>query len=141
MYIKTNPEEYAKEMNMTIEQAEVRCNYFEKLEKKLIESKKCPVCGEYTLEEGFEENEDYIYCDNDEVEKEKENGEKFFTSCDFIDENTGKYLFVFEINYDVVAVAAETIKDIKDSEEVTRFLGGTWEEFVERQNKILLENK
>lgn len=142
MSIYNNPKQYAETTFMTLEQAKVRCNYYNKLEKLIYEAKKCPKCGEHTLEiesgcyeEGYS---DYVYCGNDNIKTVDGDGEDFFDECDFTSDVRKEFEPISHW-YDFDVVLAFSIDIKKDGLLVTeKNIGCSWNEFVEKENKELI---
>lgn len=141
MSVYDSVEKYATELNMSIEQAEIRLAYFKKVREEMKHSRKCPKCHKYTLE--FEGGEwesgikDWVYCANDEIEKIDDEGNKFLDECDFTDDVRKEHLFAFHHDFDVVLMMSCGL-DIHDDEAVLHLIGETWSEFVNKDTKTLL---
>lgn len=133
-------EKYSKKLNMSVEQAKVRLDYFSKVKVEIEESRKCPKCGQYTLV--FEGGEwecgisDYIYCENDKIEKVDEEGDLFYDECDFNDDVKSEYLFAFNNDFDVVLMMSCGL-DINDNQDVLNAVGLSWDEFVKKDTENL----
>lgn len=141
MSIYNNSEEYAKRTFMSLEQAEIRCEYFRKLQQKMYESKKCPKCGQHTLEiEGgsYEEGtKDYVYCENDKVSEIDEDGEKYLADCDYTSDVDKEHEPISQW-YDFDEVLALVIDfDRNDKKEVEEHIGCSWDKFIDTSNKKL----
>lgn len=140
MSIYDNPEQYAKEARTTLEQAEVRCAHFKQLAEKMEEIKKCPKCGARTLElEGgsYEEGiKEYVYCENDEVKEiDEEDGEEYFTECQFTSPITKEYQALDSYyDFDIVLEFASEIDEL-GLETIEKRIGLSWHEFVEKENQ------
>ena len=143
MSIYDSVEGYAKELNMSIEQAKIRVEYFTRVKVEMNETRKCPKCHQYTLAvEGGEWEagvSDWIYCDNDEIEKTTEDGHKYFDGCDFTDDVENKYLFAFEHDFDAVLMMSCGL-DIHNEQEVLNAIGCSWQEFVERDTNDFVQS-
>lgn len=143
MSIYQSVEEYAKQTNITKEQAKIRCDYYLALQKKADEKRVCPECKQATLvhESGCSEGGygDYIYCENDKVPY-VEDGEEGMTDCEFTTNDTGEYEEIMSYyDFDVVLAMAHDIERLKQDEmEVTVSLGQNWQMFVERENQRIL---
>lgn len=138
MSIYNNPELYAKEANITLEQAEIRCTYFRKLEELNYLAKKCPSCGQHTLtfEEGsYEEGYgSYIYCDNDKL-IQTENGEEYESDCEFTSDVEKSYEAICDVrDLDVVLMFGFDMQK-SDIKEFEAMVGCKWSEFVENNTK------
>lgn len=123
---------------MTLEQAKKRCEYFKKLHEQIHEAKKCPKCGEHTLEvEGgsYEENiKPYIYCSNDKV-KVVDGQEEYEDDCDYSSEITKEYEFLNTYcDFDVIlAFVVDLERD--GFERTEKNIGCSWKEFIEKESK------
>ncbi len=143
MSIYDNPQNYAEEASITIEQATLRCKYFKELEAKIHEARKCPRCGEYTLEfEGgsYEENyRDYVYCTNENI-PDNENGEGYYVDCDFTSEIIDQFeLLSTGYNFDVVLCFGMNIKS-QGLQKVEKEIGCPWSKFVDKNNLAVCLN-
>lgn len=132
MNIYESPEEYAETVNISLEQAKIRCEHFLAIQKEIHESLKCPKCGQHTLE--FEGGEwevgvkDYVYCSNDKISTVDEEGDEFMEECDFTDDVKPQYKFYGMHDFDEVLY-------MHSQSELT--LGCTWAKFVEDAMKRL----
>lgn len=141
MSIYNNPEVYAKKTLMTTEQAIIRCEHFKKLQQVMYEAKKCPKCRQHTLEiEGgsYEEGtQDYVYCENDKVTVNDEDGEEYLTDCDFTSDVEKEFEPISHwYDFDVVLAFSDNLeRDGKDKAEI--YIGSSWEEFVNASNEKL----
>lgn len=140
MSVYDSTEKYATELNMSIEQAEIRLAYFEKVSEEMKQSRKCPKCQQLTLNvEGGEWESgvrDWVYCANDKIETTDEEGEKIFEECDFTDDVNKEYLFAFHHDFDAVLMMACGL-DIHDEKAVFNHIGETWSEFVKKDTETL----
>jgi len=143
LFIYDNAEEYAKQTFTTLEQAKIRCDHYKKLQEQQHQAKKCPKCGQHTLEfetgcyeEGYG---DYIYCENEKVEKViDEDGEEFYKECDFTSKVTKNFEPIHHW-WDFDEVLAFSIDIERDGkEEIEKQIGCTWTQFVENANKELI---
>lgn len=137
MSIYNNPEMYAKETHITLEQAEIRCAHFRKLEELSYIAKKCPSCGQHTLvyEEGsYEEGySSYVYCENDKLNI-IEDGEEYESDCEFTSNVTKPYEAIRGVgDLDIVLMFAFDLQ--KNIKAVERMVGCQWSEFVENNTK------
>ncbi len=143
MSIYDSVEGYAKELNMSVEQAKIRIDHFSKTKAEMKESMKCPKCQQYTLAVEHGEWEagvsSWIYCENDKIEKVDEEGDKYFDECDFTDDVENKYLFAFEHDFDVVLMMSCSV-DITNEQEVLSYIGSSWNDFVEKDTESLLQS-
>lgn len=142
MSIYESAEKYAEELNMSVEQAKIRLDYFLKVKEDMRATRKCPKCGQHTLAvEGGEWESgvsDWVYCGNDKIETRDENGDNYFEECDFTDAVKKEYLFAFEIDFDAVLMMSCSL-DINNRQEVLNVIGMPWKEFVEKDTKNLFE--
>lgn len=135
---------YAKQTNITEEQAKIRCDYFLALQKKAEAKRVCPECKQGTLvfEGGCMEmgHGDYIYCENDKVPYKDECGEEVMGDCEFTTNDTGEYEEIMPYtDFDVVLAMALDIERLKQDEiEVEIALGQNWHQFVEKENQEIL---
>lgn len=141
MSIYNNTEEYAKQTFMSLEQSEIRCKYFRKIQQKMHESKRCSKCGQHTLEiesGSYEEGtQDFVYCENDKVSVIDEYGEKYLTDCDFTSDVDKEYEPVNHW-YDFDEVLAFSIDfESNGKEMVEKHIGCSWDEFINESNKKL----
>lgn len=143
MSIYESAEKYAEHLNMSLEQATIRLEYFSKVKEEMKETRKCPKCKQYTLAvEGGEWESgisDWIYCENDKIEMMDEEGEKYFGECDFTDGVKKEYLFAFDHDFDAVLMMSCSL-DINDEEAVENYIGSTWPEFVKRDTESLISS-
>ncbi len=146
MSIYDNPQEYANKAYITLEQAKIRCKHFKKIEEEINETRKCPKCGEYTLEfEGgsYEEGySDFIYCTNEvrQIDEDCDGCdvcEGCFVECEFTSNVTGQFEPLSDgYNFDIVLYFSFQIKEC-GIEEVEKQIGGSWPQFVDRDNSTL----
>lgn len=143
MSVYDSAEKYAEHLNMTLEQAKVRLEYFSKVKEEMKATRKCPKCGEYSLAvEGGEWEcgvPDWVYCANDKIEKIDEEGDKYFDECDFTDDVESKYLFAFEHDFDAVLMMSCGL-DINNEQEVLNAIGCSWNEFVEKDTNDFVQS-
>lgn len=143
MSVYETAEKYAEQLNMSLEQASIRLEYFYKVKEEMKETRKCPKCHQYTLAvEGGEWESgisDWVYCENDNIERIDEEGEKYFGECDFTDSIENKYLFAFEYDFDAVLMMSCSL-DINDEVAVKNYIGSTWNEFVEKDTSSLIKS-
>lgn len=145
MSIYDSVETYSKQLNMSLEQAKIRVEYFLKMRDEMEKSRKCPKCGQLTLDVESGEWEsgisDWIYCGNDEIETVNDDGDKFYEECEFTDDVKNEYLFAFDHDFDVVLMMYSSV-NITNEKEVLNFIGLSWNEFVENDTKdIMNENQ
>lgn len=141
MSLYNDPKEYAAQTLMSLEQATIRCNHFKKLKDQIFKAKKCPQCGQHTLEiEGGSYEEGYnsfVYCENDAVNVTDEDGEIYQTDCDFTS-NVKKEYEPISHYYDFDDVLAFSIHIKKDGlASVESSMGCSWSEFVKKANEKL----
>lgn len=140
--IYESPEKYAEHLNMSLEQAKIRLEYFLKVKEEMKKTQRCPKCEQHTLAiEGGEWESgvsDWIYCENDKIELIDEEGYKYFEECDFTDDVKKEYLFAFEADFDVVLMMSCTV-DITNDEEVLKVIGLSWKDFVRKDTEELLK--
>jgi hypothetical protein len=142
MSLCDNAKEYAEKTYITLEQAKIRCQYFIKLKAKIYEAKKCPKCGEHTLEiesGSYEEGySSYVYCENDKIPTVDEDGDEYMEECDFTSDVTKEFEPISHwFDFDVVLMFSINIESdgIKAVEEQ---IGCSWSEFVEKDTNDLL---
>lgn len=120
---------------MSLEQAEKRCEHFKKLKEQIYQAKKCPKCGEHTLEiEGgsYEEGiKPYVYCENNKV-KVFDGVEEYEDDCDFSSKITKEFEFLN--SYCDFDVALAFVVDIQRDgfERTEKNIGCSWNEFIEK---------
>ncbi|ALP36813.1 hypothetical protein ASL14_12210 [Paenibacillus sp. IHB B 3084] len=64
MNIYDNPEKFAKDLKISLEQAEMWCKNQKKIQEEIEQARLCPKCGKHTLEYeigSYEEGEKLIY--------------------------------------------------------------------------------
>jgi len=87
MSIYNDPIKYAKLTRIPISYARIWCLNQLEIQTVIDAAKVCPKCGKATLElEGgcYEEGtQDYVYCANDEIPAVDDDGEEYFTECDY----------------------------------------------------------
>lgn len=138
--IYDDAKKYAKETFMTIEQAEVRCIYFKKMQEERHLAKICPKCGKQTLEiesGSYEEGiSPYVYCENEEGEKViDKDGNEFFNECDFTSDVTKEYTAINHW-YDFDEILSFSIEVEREGlKKIEKQIGCTWNEFVENANR------
>lgn len=142
MALCDNSKEYAEKTLISLEQAEIRCEYFRKIKEKMYEAKKCPKCGEHTLEiEGgsYEEGiNSYVYCENDKIIVIDEDGEEYETECDFTSDITKEFEPISDwYDFDVVLMFSLDI-DSDGIKAVEEQIGCSWTEFVEKDTMDLI---
>jgi hypothetical protein len=88
MSIYADPVKYARMARITIGMAEIWCAEQLRLAAEIEAARTCPKCGKPTLtyeigcyEEGYD---DYIHCENDEVPEVDEEGEDYYSECEFL---------------------------------------------------------
>jgi carboxypeptidase C (cathepsin A) len=141
MSLYDHPKEYAKETFMSLDQAEIRCRHYKKMQEKRHKAKKCPTCGKHTLqiEDGsYEEGiTAYVYCENDEVPYVDEEGDTCFTDCEFTSEITEQYEPISHwYDFDEVLAFSMEVEE-EGIKKIEERIGCTWTEFVEGSNKEL----
>jgi hypothetical protein len=132
---------YAEATFITMEQAEIRCEHFKKISQEMHEARKCPKCGKHTLAiESEASTSDYVYCENDEIPV-NEDGEEYFTDCDYSTIATSKHKAVSHWHdFDVVLAFASNI-DSEGLPGIEKQVGCSWSEFVDDDNRKLMEGK
>lgn len=101
---------------------------------KVLESRKCPKCGNSSLDFAVEDGKDivggmYVYCST----HNKEQG----TSCDFRGvADKGVFEFLEPFQYDKL-VRIASLYDITDDAEITEYFGKSWGAIVEEENQKL----
>jgi hypothetical protein len=88
MSLYADPMKYARMVRLPLSLAKTWCEKQLKIENEIEKARVCPTCQKATLEYETGDYEagttDYIYCSNDEIQVIDEDGEPYFTECDFV---------------------------------------------------------
>lgn len=121
--------EYAKNYNMSYENAKIRVLIFEKLAEAMHEASLCPSCKQHSLyiEPSEEEysSQAWIVCESEDCEYSSDVSPEFEMLSQTYD-------------FDVVAAVAYDVK--KNVDGFVQRVETSWDEFVQNENKSLLQS-
>lgn len=90
MSIHNDHVEYAKKVRMPVNLAKIWCTNQLEIKEEMNKAKICPKCEKPTLElelGSYEEGyNDYVYCVNNEILAIDDDGEEYYTDCDYTSE-------------------------------------------------------
>lgn len=130
--IEEQIKDYAETCKCTLEQAEIRVKITVARQEETHQAKLCPVCKEHSLSIEYDEPEDssksWVAC-------QSEDGE-----CEYTTDVTKEHepLQIWHDFDEIMAFAYPCLRD-QPLAEIEKQIGCSWEEFVEKNTKELLE--